>query len=129
MEAVKQTLPDLLFEWSSRPFSYGFDCCQFAGAVLKHVNGSNPMDVFDYTNELGAAKAIAKYGNLVDATTAILGDPIDNDSPIEEYDVAACLMESGEWIIGIVIDDRVAVKTKVSIMDWPLEYIEVRWRI
>lgn len=87
------------------------------------------MDVFDYTSEIGAAKAIGKYGNLVDATTAILGPPVDADIPIEEYDVAACLMEDGEWIIGIVIGGRVAVKTKVSIMDWPLEYIRHRWRV
>jgi len=123
------SLPALLLEWSRRPFSYGYDCCQFAGAVLEHVKGYNPMDVFDYSNEVGAAKAIAKYGNLVDATTAILGAPLPKECPIEEYDVVACLQEDGTWLVGIVIGDRVAVKTKASIMDWPLEYIGYRWRV
>lgn len=129
MENLHQSLPALLQEWSNRPFSYGYDCCQFAGAVLQNVNGSNPMEVFNYVDEIGALAAIGKYGNLVDATTAILGEPLDNESTIEEYDVVACLMEDGEWIIGIVIGERVAVKTKVSIMDWPLEYIRHRWRV
>lgn len=116
-------------DWSDRPFSYGFDCCQFAGSVLELVKGWNPMEVFNYTTELGAAKAIGKYGNLVDATTAILGPPLPHCYKIEEYDVVACLMEDGQWIIGIIIGGKIAVKTPISIMDWPVEYIKHRWRV
>ncbi len=129
MEMKSQSLPSLLLEWSNKPFSYGHDCCQFACEIVEYGKGINPMDGFDYSNEIGAAKAIAKHGNMIDAAIATLGPPLADDTDIEQYDIVACLMEDHQWIIGVVIGNRVAVKTKVGIMDWPLEYIRYRWRV
>ena len=113
-------------EWASTPFSYGKDCCQFAGAVVECVAGYNPMSTFDYTNEDEAKAAIAAHGSLQDAVTAILGEP--SDPPYKTGDVT--LHEyNGEQIVGSVIDGESVVRTKQSITNWPLDSAICVWSV
>ncbi len=124
-------LIDILREYSDRRFSYGTaDCCAFAGAVVEVVHGYNPMDNFGYTNEHGAEAIIAKHGNLLLAVVSVLGKPdsITKETEFEEGDVVIVLQADGTWIVGVVVGNRIAVKTKTSLMDWPLHFAHYRWR-
>lgn len=125
MNNVRQVLR----EYSDRRFSWGgqADCCVFACAVVEAIHGHNPMEgKFDYTNKAEALNAISEHGNLVDICIAHLGQPL----PVEgakDGDILAALQEDGTWIVGVAIGERMAVKTKISLMDWPLHYAQHRW--
>jgi hypothetical protein len=115
-------------EWADTPFSYGKDCCQFAGAVVEITAGYNPMTAFDYADEAEADAAIATYGTLQDAVTAHLGEPAP--PPYKTGDVTLHVQKpSGEQIVGVVIDDRSVVRTKQGITDWPLERAVCVWSV
>lgn len=120
----------VLSDWSSRPFNYEADnCCEFVGEVLQALFGKNPMAGFHYKTKKEALRAIAQHGNLVDAINATLGDCMPFSEPFVQGDVVACLQPDKSWICGVVLLQRIAVKTDQSIMDWPLSRAVHRWRI
>jgi len=118
-------------EWADTPFSYGKDCCQFAGAVVECVAGYNPMSTFDYTNEDEAKAAIAAHGSLQDAVTATLGEP--SQPPYKTGDVTLhyVVYNNGdnEQAVGVVVDGRSVVRTKTGITDWPLDRANCVWSV
>ena len=130
MSSSIEQVYNVVRDWSKRPFSYGNDCCQFVASILEKVYGSNPMDRFQYTNKKEAYQAINNLGGLVEATTDTLGPPISNSAPFKEFDVVACKQPDDTWIMGIVLGNRIAVKTDSpsGIMDWPLSRAIYRWR-
>jgi len=120
----------IIREWSDTPFSYGKDCCQFAGAVVECVAGYNPMSTFNYTNEDEAKAAIAAHGTLQDAVTAILGE--SSQPPYKTGDVTLHYTHNelgNEQVVGVVIDGRSVVRTKTGITDWPLDRAICVWSV
>jgi Domain of unknown function (DUF6950) len=124
-----KNLTQVLLEWSDTKFSYNGrgDCCAFAGEVVRAIHGYDPMDTFTYTTKASAIEAIRARGGLVEAVTATLGPPLPVEGA-EDGDVLAAMQEDGEWIVGVALGGRMAVKTKKSLMDWPLEFALHRWR-
>jgi len=123
------TIIEVLRDFSARPFSYenNSDCCAFVGAVVEVFHGHNPMSKFEYKDEKGAAEIMKKHGTLLGAVVAALGRP----SPIadaQDGDVLIALQTNDEWILGVVVGERMAVKTKTGLMDWPIEFATYRWR-
>ena len=123
---MKSEVFKVIREWADTPFSYGKDCCQFAGAVVESVAGYNPMSTFDYSNENEANAAIAAHGSLRDAVTATLGQP--SNPPYKTGDVTLQYTD-GQQIIGVVVDGRSIVRTKQGITDWPLDRVVCVWSI
>ena len=122
-------ISQVLLHFSNTKFSYNgmADCCVFAGEIVKAIHGYNPMASFNYTNKAEAIRAIRKSGDLVQAVTEILGEPLTVEGA-EDGDILVAMQTDGEWIVGVALDGRMAVKTKASLMDWPLEFAEYRWR-
>lgn len=120
----------VLLDWSSRPFQFESDnCCEFVGDVLYAMFGKNPMDSFHYKTKKEALRAIGQHGTLVDAINATLGNCLPFSEPFVDGDVIACVQIDKSWIAGVVLGQRIAVKTKASIVDWPLSYATYRWRL
>ena len=119
------TIREVIDEWAERPFSYGQDCCQFAGAVIEAITGRNPMDRFTYRNEAEALAIIAEHGSLFDAMQATLGEPYDG--PFKDGDVTVHNMLNGQQIAGAVYCGESIVKTKTSVMNWPIEWAKAVW--
>jgi len=111
-------------KWASTPFTYGADCCQFAGEMVEAIHGWNPMLAFDYASEASAAKIIESHGSLERAIEATLGP--GHEEPAEG-DVVVVDQTDGSQIAGVVFKGRIAVRTFQGITDWPVEYARRAW--
>lgn len=117
----------VIHEWSKRPFRYGVvDCCRFAGAVVEEVTGKNPMDSFDYDDERGAVRTIARYGGLEQAVTATLGEPVSPETA-ENGDVLLVESEQGP-ALAVYYRARAIVLTPSGVTDWPAETAIRCWK-
>lgn len=125
MKSVMQVLT----EFSDMKFSYNgkSDCCAFAGEIVRAIHGYNPMDNFIYTTKAEATNEIRKAGDLLKSAIRLLGRPLPVEGA-EDGDVLVALQTTGEWIVGVALGGRMAVKTGQSLMDWPLEFAQHRWR-
>lgn len=111
-------------EWADKPFAYGQDCCQFAGAVVKELTGSNPMDAFNYHNEATALRIIKEFGGLDKAMIATLGEPIPVD---ETEDGDVLLADGGYQLAGVRFKGTCVVKTRQGVTNWPLDRAKMGW--
>lgn len=127
---MNSSVQNILVDYSTKPFSYNgtADCCAFVCDIVKALTGRNLMESFRYNNEAEAEAAIKQYGTLKDLVTAIVGPSV----PLKGYatgDIVVVQLSTGEWIVGVVLFDRIAVRTKKSLTDWPIEYATCRWRV
>ena len=123
---MREKVRSVIDEWSARPFSYGNDCCQFAGAMVEAITGKNPMAGFSYSNEREAYLIINKFGGLYPAMVATLGEP--GGTP-KDGDVTIHDMKNGLQIAGSVYQGRSVVKTEHGLVDWPLSWAKAIWSI
>ncbi len=123
--------------WAKVPFSYGADCCQFAGEVIQEITGRNPMDqIAEYGSEREADAVIQSYGGLRAAVTATLGEPIavaqarDGDPLLVDLRTFHPRMADliGDEMIGVYWKSRIVVRTTRGITDWPTAWAICAWR-
>lgn len=113
-------------KYESLPFEYGTtDCCRFVGECIRAVKGENPADAFLYASESSAERLIASYGGLQGLLRAVLGDPV---SGVEEYGVGLVSVR-GEPVAGFVWKDKLILRTKKGLVDWPVSRAEYVWAI
>lgn len=118
--------------YSLLPFEYGTtDCCQFVGACLEWHGKPNPMLGLDYSGPDEAQAIIDKHGSLYSAVTHYLGEPIavDRANPND----VALVVQRGKQMLGVVCEvcgeNKVALRTESSIVDWPLSKAIAIWRV
>ncbi len=117
---------EVIEKYQSMPFSYGVDCCAFAGECVESLIGVNPMEGFSYDDEKSANALISRYGDLYAAMVYRLGPP---DDRLADDSVCCVRMENGQYIAGVIWRGRAIVRTPGNIMDWPLESVEHSWEI
>lgn len=120
-----ESLGQVIDRWQAEPFSYGKDCCQFAGECIEALTGKNPMSGFRYEDEFEARSIIDRHGSLKNAIINTLGDPI----PVNETtdgDVILVHLKS-EQIVGVRYKERIIVRTEMGCTDWPLRYGSTAW--
>jgi hypothetical protein len=129
MEAVK--VQNVLMKYSSKPFDWNgaSDCCVFCGEMLDALGFIDPMSKFEYGNKADALKAISKHGTLVDAITSVMGEAKEiTREELETGDILISKQTDGSWIPGVYMFERIAVRTKKGVTDWPIEYASWMWR-
>jgi len=118
---------NVLQRHASKEFNYGDeDCCQFIRDCVKAYHGKDYGSEFTYSGEDGAQELLDKHGGLTGLLTHILGEPYEG---CKTGDVVVCEMYNGKEIAGIIYNDRIVVKTKKSIVDWPIGYAKHIWEI
>jgi hypothetical protein len=124
----KAALAEIVHDWAGKPFRYGQDCCQFAGAVVEAVTGANPMNTLHYEGEQGAHDLIARFGSLRAAVTAVLGEPVPL-TDTKTGDVVLIEMKGGDELVGVVINGRAVVRDKSGVRDLNLGVASLAWSV
>lgn len=118
---------DFVQEAMVSPFSWGqMDCCQFAGLALESKGADNPMRLLEYSSEAEAEQIISGYGSLFKAVVNFLGEPVGVKGG-SDGDVLMGELFNGEQILGVQLNNRMIVKTKKSVTDWPISRAIYRW--
>lgn len=113
----------ILEKYQSMPFSYGSDCCTFAGECREAITGTNPMDDIHYDGERGARQLLDAEGGLRLAMHHYLGEP---DGVVETGSTVLC--DNGHVrLAGVVWKDSVIVRAQSGLTQWPLRYIVEAW--
>lgn len=110
-------MKNVIRKYAGLPFSYGTDCCAFAGECVEELTGINPMQKFSYANESEALQIIESYGDLETAITATLGEPYDG---MKEGDVCLINTNDGKVAAAIVFNERIVARVAGGLMDYPL---------
>ena len=122
------TINSVLQEWADKPFKYGTsDCCQFVGAVIEAMTGSNPVRQFQYETEAEAKALIAKYGSLDALVTSVLGEPMPPEDSMPGYVLSIDLGES--TMLAVNISGVAVYKTPSGITDWGIEAATKTWSV
>ena len=119
-----QLIQGVIAKYLGVPFSYGLDCCAFAGDCVEAITGDNPMRQFDYEDEDSANELIESLGGLEAAITHVLGEPYDD---FKDGDVCLIEMINGQQAAGIAYNGRVVVRAKNDLMDLPKEAAKKVW--
>ena len=116
----------VISKYAGLPFSYGSDCCAFAGECVKSITGENPMDALSYTNEREAHKIIKSFGGMENAVSHFLGEPYDGHK-----DGDVCIMDDnkGNKVVAVIYLDRVVARVESGLMDYPISRAEKVWCI
>ena len=117
------TVYDVIRDYSSRPFQYGDDCCQFVNDVVRSLTGKHLASAFRYKDEKTANAILDKHGGLEGLLTHVLGEPVN------EGRVCLSRMSDGRDIAGVVWRDRIVVRTMTSLVDWPLSRGRLFWSV
>jgi len=113
-------------KYESLPFEYGVtDCCRFVGECVQAVRGENPADFFLYASEDSAQQLIGSYGGLQGLLRAVLGDPVPS---VKEYGVGLVSIR-GEPVAGFVWGEKLILRTKKGLVDWPVSRAEYVWAV
>lgn len=109
---------DILLKYSGMPFRYGADCCTFVAECIRFHTGKDLMQGFDYSNQTGAMRIIARHGSLSALITSILGEPY---AGVNEFDVCVVPDNNGAEAAGIVYNDRIIARVPNGLMDYPTD--------
>jgi len=116
----------------STPFAWGtFDCCLFTAAAVEAITGTHPLPqiVGRYRTELGAARALKKYGQgTIKATLNHLFGAIKPRLQVCRGDVALVETELGD-AAGIVMGGHVWVVTPNGLTALPISCIKHCWEV
>lgn len=111
-------------EWQHKAFSYnGADCCRFAAACVLAMTGRDPMAGMQYHNERAAVRIVRSFGSLHNAVCSVMGEPSNR---YEQGDVTIQTMAGGE-IVGILYQGQSVVRTKTSLVNFPMARISASW--
>lgn len=113
--------------WSSKPFSYGEDCCQFVGACIESITGENPAKQFTYSTESEAREIISAHSDLYGLFSSLFGEPASG--PFQDGDVTVHDMTNNEQIAGVIYRGRAVVRTRTGLVDWPIESAKAVWSV
>lgn len=121
-------MEDVLSKWSRLPFQYGTsDCCQFVGAVIEEMTGTNPALEFRYGTEAEAYRIIGQYGDLDDLVTSVFGEPID---PADSLPGDLLSIDLGDrTMLAVNIGGLAVYKTPSGITDWGIEAATKAWSV
>ena len=111
-------------KYAGLPFSYGLDCCSFAGECVESMTGINPMSSLSYSNEAQAYEIINSFGGLELAMRHFLGEPYND---YKDGDV--CIMDNnrGSKLAAIIYRGRVVARIESGLMDYPIDRAEMVW--
>ncbi len=114
-------------KYQSLPFVWGTsDCCTFVAECIEERTGSNPMAHLQYSSEEEANALIHKHSGLHGMIQSLLGKPRMLDEKPQHGD-CVLTMGGGQFMAGIVYRDRVVVRTKKGVTDWPLHFALRAW--
>ncbi len=133
------SIVDVIHEYSSKPFEYGADCCQFVAACIEERTGENPMAAFEYSSEEEARAILDKYGGLGNAIRKTLGeekrvelaDTQDGDVLLIDIRGSLPFMADivGDEIAAVCFKGRAVVRTLGGVTDWPMGRATAAWRL
>ncbi len=116
---------DAEFERSSD----GFDCVQFARAVILEVTGESVADDATYANADEADQIIEDHGGLRGLITYYLGEPVE-PGELTTCDVALVHLDGIPPLLGVVATaGRTLVPMPRGLETVPLVCASVGWRI
>ncbi|WP_416305220.1 DUF6950 family protein [Neptunicella sp. SCSIO 80796] len=114
------------------PFAWGtFDCCLFTAAAVEAITGTHPIPqiVGRYRTELGAARALKKYGKgTIKATLNHLFGTPKPRLQVCRGDVVLVETSLGDTA-GIVMGGQVWVATHEGLSTCPLTLVKLCWEV
>lgn len=124
-----QRLAEFIESTHAEPFCYGsHDCCMFAGRAVEAMTGENPTLQWNYSNEIGAKRLLARKGGLVQMLSETLGIPI-HPSEAGRGDVVLAELDLGPSV-GICLGRMCVFATEpAGVLMLGREIAHLAWRI
>ncbi len=118
--------------YADAPFersSDGFDCVQFARAVIREVTGESVADDATYANAAEADQIIEDHGGMKGLISYYLGETVNVDE-LRLADIALVNLEGIPTLVGVVASDsKVLVPMPRGLVGVPMSAVLSGWRV
>jgi len=114
---------------ASMPFDWGSnDCCTFTADAVKAMTGKDLRGAFPtYTGEMGALRAVAEGGGLLQLVSSILGEPVS--SKMAAVGDVVLVLNAERELLGICNGTSVLAPGSAGMLALGIDTAIAAWRI